>query len=154
MRSPLPVLTALLLCACQPRAPDGQPAPPPVPPPAEAPASRFEPMSPVSDFGAPITARGTEPFWAVTIDGTRLTLARPDRPEATFEAPGAAIQPGKAVWDAKAADGAAMRVTLYVSTCSDGMSDFSYPLTAEVELGAETLRGCAAKTAELRREGG
>ncbi|MFN3583742.1 COG3650 family protein [Phenylobacterium sp.] len=150
MRSPLPFLAALLLGACQPQDPDGAPAPPP----ADAPASRFEPMSPLSDFSGPIAARGTEPFWAVTIDGTRLTLARPDRTEMTFEAPGAAIQPGKAVWDARAADGAAMRVTLYVSTCSDGMSDLSYPLTAEVEVGSETLRGCAARTAELPREGG
>jgi len=147
MRNFLPLL--VLLAACQPRDPGGTP-----PPPTDAPASRFEPMQATSDFSGSITARGTEPFWAVTIDGTRLTLARPDRPEATFEAPGAAIQPGKAVWDAKAADGATLRVTLYVSTCSDGMSDLSYPMTAEVEIGSETLRGCAARTAELPREGG
>jgi uncharacterized membrane protein len=147
MRTPLPLLCALLLAACQPQAPEDGATPTPA-------APAVEPMSSVSDFGGPITARGTEPFWAVSIDGTRLTLTRPDRPAATFEAPGAAIQPGKAVWDAKAADGAAMRVTLYVSTCSDGMSDLSYPLTAEVEVGSETLRGCAAKTTELPREGG
>lgn len=149
MRPPL-ALCALLLAACQPQAPDGAPAPPP----AEAPASGFEPMQTTSDFGGPLTARGTEPFWALAIDGTRLTLTRPDLPPATFEAPGAAIQPGKAVWDAKAANGATLRVTLYVSTCSDGMSDLSYPMTAEVEVGSETLRGCAARTAELPREGG
>jgi len=71
-----------------------------------------------------------------------------------FEAPGAAIQPGRAVWVAKAADGQQLTVTFYVSECSDGMSDLKYPMTAEVVLMSETLRGCASKTAERPREGG
>ena len=87
------------------------------------------------------------------IDGTRLTLLRPDAPDAVFEAPGARIEPGKAMWEARRADGATMRVTLYVSECSDGMSDMRYPMAAEVEVAGESLRGCAAKTAELKPEG-
>ena len=63
------------------------------------------------------------------------------------------IEPGKGVWEAKAADGRTMKLTLYVSECSDGMSDLKYPMAAEAELsGSETLRGCAAKTADLARE--
>lgn len=146
MRRVIP-LAVVLLAACQPQAPDGEPAPPP----ADAPAAAPAPV--VSDFSQPMTARGTEPFWAVRIDGTTLTLLRPDAPEAAFQAPGATITPGRATWDARAAEGRTMRVTLFVSECSDGMSDLAYPMTAEVELDRETLRGCAAKTAELPREG-
>lgn len=144
------IAAALLTVACQPQTPDGEPAPPP----ADAPADRPAPHSTVSDFSQPMTARGTEPFWAVRIEGTRFTLLRPGQPEKVFEAPGARIQPGQAAWEAKAADGEVLKVTLYVSECSDGMSDLRYPMTAEVASGAETLRGCAAKTAELPREGG
>lgn len=150
MRHLLP-LAALLLCACQPKADE---APPPKT--QEAPATVNSAMPPgpmVSDFSQPMTARGTEPFWALRIDGTRFTLQRPDQPEVVFEAPGATVIPGRATWEARRADGAVMKVTLYVSECSDGMSDLKYPMTAEVELGAETFRGCAAKTAELPRVG-
>lgn len=149
MRRALPLL--LLLGACEPQDPNGQTAAPPLdaPPPAAA-----LPAAPaVSDFGQPLRALGTEPFWAVDVtDGTRLTLTRPDHPAATFEAPGATITPGRAVWMARAADARAMTLTLFVSECSDGMSDRRYPMTAEVELSGETLRGCAIPTAELAKE--
>ena len=42
-----------------------------------------------------------------------------------------------------------MTVTLYVSECSDGMSDLRYPMTAEVALAGETLRGCAIKLSDV-----
>jgi len=145
----LPIAAALLLAACQPQDPDGKPAPPPADAP-EAPA----PPSGSMDISRPITARGNEPFWALAIDGTRFTLTRPDHPELLAEAPGAAIQPGRATWIARGAKGEQLTVTLYVSECSDGMSDLKYPMSAEVTLLNETLRGCAAKTAELPREGG
>lgn len=142
-------LAALLLAACQPQDPDGKPAPPP----ADAPAAAA-PIGTTMDISRPITARGTEPFWALSIDGKAFRLTRPDRPDLTAEAPGAAISNGRAVWVAKTADGRQMTVTLYASACSDGMSDLEYPMTAEVVLLDEALRGCAAKTAELPREGG
>lgn len=142
---PLLPLAALVLCACQPQAPDGAAATEP----ADAPSAALAPPPTVLDLSQPIRALGTEPFWAVEIDGTALTLKRPDQPDAVFEAPGATVAGGQASWEARRADGAVMKVTLFVSECSDGMSDRRYPLTAEVEVGAETFRGCAAKTAEL-----
>ena len=138
----------LVLAACQPQAPDGQAAPPP----ADAPAASEAPSS-TMDISKPITAHGTEPFWGLTIDGKAFKLTRPDHPDVVAEAPGAAITSGRAIWIAKTADGQQITVTLYASECSDGMSDLKYPLTAEVVLLNETLRGCAAKTAELPREG-
>jgi uncharacterized membrane protein len=144
MKQALAAALALLgLTACQPQGPDGKPAPPP----AAAPAVNG-PLA-VSDFSRPMTARGTEPFWALSIDGTHFKLSRPDHPDVLAEAPGATIQPGQATWTAKAADGQAIKVTFYVSECSDGMSELRYPMTAEVTLTRESLRGCAAKTADL-----
>lgn len=142
-------LAALLLAACQPQDPEGKPAPPP----ADAPAAAT-PVGTTIDISKPITARGTEPFWALSIDGKSFRLTRPDRPELTAEAPGAAISNGRVIWIAKAADGRQVTVTLYASECSDGMSDLKYPMSAEVVMLDEELRGCAAKTAELPREGG
>jgi uncharacterized membrane protein len=147
----LGLLLPLCLAACQPQTPDGAPAVPP----ADAPKASDAPTTASTmDISRPITARGTEPFWALSIDGTTFKLSRPDQPDLAAEAPGAAIEPGRAVWIAKTADGRQLTVTLYGSECSDGMSDLKYPLTAEVVLLNETLRGCAAKTAELPREAG
>lgn len=144
-------VAALTLAACQPQDPDGKAATPP----ANAPAPTPAPATGGMDISQPITARGTEPFWALTVTGgTTFKLSRPGQPDLVAEAPGAAIQPGRATWIAKGAKGDQLTVTLYVSDCSDGMSDLKYPMTAEVTLLNENLRGCAAKTAELPREGG
>lgn len=140
----------VLVAACQPQAPDGQPAPPP----ADAPAATLPPASSNIDISQPITARGTEPFWALTINGKTFRLSRPDQPDVSATAPGAAIADGRATWIAKTTDGQQVTVTLYASECSDGMSDLKYPMTAEVALLNESLRGCAAKTAESPREAG
>ena len=143
MKRMLPLLLlCLAACGDEPAAPKA------------APAASPDPAARVTDFSQPMTARGNEPFWALVMDGTRFTLKRPDQADVVFETPGAAITPGRATWVARSADGRQLTVTLYVSDCSDGMSDLKYPMTAEVTLVNESLRGCAAKTAELPREGG
>ncbi len=144
------LIAALVLCACQPQERAGAPASPPADtpgPPSKAPP----PAVRVSDFSQPMKAVGTEPFWSLAIDGTSFRLTGVDRTELVATAPGAAIQPGRAVWVARAEDGRQMTVTLYVSECSDGMSDRTYPMTAEVVLLNETLRGCAIAAASLQR---
>lgn len=155
MRAALPLM-ALALAACSPPAPDGQAASPSADAPVVAGVKEVTPKEArkisTTDFSKPMLARGNEPFWAVRMDGTRFTLMRPDHPELAFEAPGATIGPGRGVWNAKAADGQTLTVTLYVSDCNDGMSDIAYPFTAEVEFAGETLRGCAAKQSELAKE--
>ena len=122
--------------------------------PAADPALAQDPSQRVSDFSQPMTARGNEPFWALVMNGTNFTLKRPDHPDVAFTTPGAAIQAGRATWIATSADGQPLTVTLYISDCSDGMSDLTYPMTAEVVLRNESLRGCAMKTADLPRAGG
>lgn len=106
-----------------------------------------------SDFSGDIDARGTEPFWAVKIRGTQLTLTRPDAPDLVAQAPGAVIQPGSATWTGATPDGGTLKVSLYISPCSDGMSDLSYPMAAEVAVGTTIMGGCAAKTAQMPKEG-
>jgi len=140
-------LTLLVLAACSPRDdnPREQLAKEPAP---SVPAATT--TGTVTDFSQPMIARGTEPFWAVEMNGTTFTLKRPDQPDTVFNAPGAQISPGRGVWPAAAADGRRMTVTLYVSDCSDGMSDLRYPMAAEVAFeGGETLRGCAAKVSDM-----
>lgn len=147
MKRVLAILSLLALAACQPQDPNGKAAPAPADEPADAQVAENAP----SDFSKPMTARGTEPFWSLSIDGAHFTFSRPGQPDLVAEAPGAAIQPGRATWIAKAADGAQLTVILYVSECSDGMSDHRYPMSAEVTLLNHTLHGCAAKTAEMPR---
>jgi uncharacterized membrane protein len=130
------MVALLALAACGPK-----PAPP------AAPAAPAAPVKAASgDFSKPMEARGTEPFWALSIQGTTLTLTRPDQPVVTAIAPGAVIQPNQASWTGKMADGQEMKVTLYASACSDGMSDHTYGFAAEVDVpGGSPLSGCADK---------
>jgi uncharacterized membrane protein len=138
------VLAALLLAACGSREPVNASADPNARPPPPAPTA--------ADFSQDMTARGNEPFWALKMQGTTFTLVRPGETDVVFQAPGATIVPGMGKWSARAADGRTLDVTLYVSDCSDGMSDQRYPMSAELTLANETtLSGCAAKTAELSK---
>lgn len=148
-------LTLLALAACQPQDPEGKTAAPPADAPAATAAAAPAAASGAMDIGQPITARGTEPFWAVEItDGVKFRLTRPDQPDLIAEAPGAAMSPDGVTWVAKGAKGEQLTVNLKKADCSDGMSDLRYPMSAEVVLPNEVLKGCAAKTAELPREGG
>jgi uncharacterized membrane protein len=140
MRAILAVL-ALTLTACS------RPPPEPAPPARSAPAPPA--AARVQDYSRPITARGNEPFWALTLVGTQLTLKRPGQPDTVFIAPGAQITPGQARWTATSADGRTLTLTLFQSACSDGMSELSYPMTAEVAVDGGTLDGCAILTAQI-----
>lgn len=143
----LAVVSILGMAACQPQDPDGKAAPPPADAPVATPSGGM-------DIGQPITARGTEPFWAVEItDGVKFRLTRPDQADLLAEAPGAAISPDGATWVAKGPKGEQLTISLKVAACSDGMSDLKYPMSAQVVLPNQVLKGCAAKTAELPREG-
>ena len=154
VRRPLLVLSLLSgVAACQPQAPDGAPAPPPADAPAViAPAptgpapTAPSPASLPAELSGDLDARGTEPFWAVSIRKGQLVLTRPDHPDVKAAAASARMEGNKAVWTAQF-DGKPLVVGIWAQACSDGMSDRDYRLTAEVEVGAVTLKGCAAKTA-------
>jgi uncharacterized membrane protein len=135
----LAVVALFALAACSPK-------------PAASPPPAAPPKTVAGDYSRPLDARGTEPFWNVAIRGTTLTLTRPDQPILIATAPGAAIQPNQASWTAKTPDGRELKVTLYTSTCSDGMSDHVYPYSAEVDVPGESpLSGCADTAAALAK---
>ena len=97
------------------------------------------------DVSKDIQAKGAKPDWSLKVSkGTQFTLTRPGKPAVQGAAPGAAIS-GKGVsWQAKAADGRPLHVSLQNGTCTVG--GLQYPMTAKVSLGGETLSGCAGPT--------
>lgn len=103
--------------------------------PASAPAAA--PLDPA--FAGNILARGTEPFWAVQVRARALTLKRPGFPDVSVDHDGPRMEGDAAVWG-----GDAFQLTLRKGTCSDGMSDNAYPMTAEALIAGETFKGCAA----------
>ncbi len=135
MRLALAVVAALTVAACsQPTEPTPEPAEPAV-------------LGGV-DLGQPLRALGTEPFWAVEITPDTLTYSGVDRPERRASHTGPTVQGTTAVYTGAVGDDALV-VTLMATECSDGMSDRTYPLAARVEVGGETLIGCAASLADL-----
>ena len=104
------------------------------------------------DLNQPLRALGTEPFWGVDITPESLTYSAVDHPGLTTRNPGPTVQGTTAVYASSAADGSTLVVTLIATECSDGMSDRVYPLTARVEMGSQTLAGCAASVAFLESE--
>jgi uncharacterized membrane protein len=149
----LAAVSSLVLAACQPQAPDGSPASAP----ADAPAAAASPEASsvavaATPYDPPLSARGTEPFWALEVAEQTLTLTRPDAEPLAMANPGMRMEGQKATWDALSA-GARLYIVAEVKPCSDGMSDLSYPLTIEVRTGDLSLKGCGAKTAEMPREG-
>lgn len=144
MRLPLLALALLGLVACSDsgKTPTG-----------EAPAA---PPAPVTlgdvDLNQPVRAIGTEPFWGIEITPQSLTYTAVDHPGLTAANPGPTIQGTTAVYAAAGGDGTTLVVTLIATECSDGMSDRIYPLTARVELGSQTLNGCAASAAFLQSQ--
>ncbi len=143
----LPALAVLALWGCQPQSPDGAPAPPPADAPPEPPKPKV--------FSGDLDARGTEPFWAVSIRADKITLTRPDPDKPVAAANPGVVEDGRnAVWSTMA-DGKPFIVTLSEEEpCSDGMSDLQYPYKAVVTLGDLTFRGCANRTGLAPREGG
>lgn len=105
------------------------------------------------DLDQPIRVLGTEPFWAVEITPQGLTYSGVDRPEQTAANPGLILQGSVVSWTTTTSDGAELKVTLTATDCSDGMSDRVYPLAAQVEIGDETLTGCAAGADAIARAG-
>lgn len=139
-------LTALaVLAACSPAPDTSEPAEPAA---AAAPA-----VLAGVDLSRPLRALGTEPFWAVELTGSELVYSGVDRPEQRAPQGRPRMQGTMATWEATTTQGTPLTVTLTATECSDGMSDRTYPLTALVKVGEETLTGCAATTAAIMSTG-
>jgi uncharacterized membrane protein len=93
---------------------------------------------------APLRGIGTEPFWAVQVEGRCVTYSHPED------------QQGTRIWTRYTSDAAgsiwrgALGTQPFIlrmrkqPRCSDGMSDQRYPFALELTVGGEQRSGCAA----------
>ncbi len=135
-RLTLLVLTSLLFRGCA--SSRSQPAP----------SSLFAGLN----LDQPVRALGTEPFWAVDVQGDELVYSGVNRPEQRARV-GRVISAGEVVFRGTTASGVVLTVTLMPSACSDGMSDRVYPFVARVQVGGEHLSGCAGSVAAIMSAG-
>ena len=105
------------------------------------------------DLAGDLRLIGTEPFWGVDMQGAQIVYSGVGRPEQTAVRPEPVIAGTTATWSSTASTGAELVVTVIDTPCSDGMSDRTYPLTARVVIGDETLNGCAATPGALASVG-
>jgi hypothetical protein len=122
--------------------------------PADAPAG----VAPGPDYAGDFDLVGTEPFWAGRVRDEALTLDRMEGGAVSLSNPGVRIDGEQGVWDAEqpaeaGAEGHRLVFRLTPQPCSDGMSDRVFSHAAEVWLDGATLRGCAARTEDLARQG-
>lgn len=106
----------------------------PLPPHGSPPSPAMNTAPPSSETR--YRAMGTEPFWAITVKGSNLTLERPDH--APLHLPIARTDDGRAI--RYLGDGLAMVVT--EGPCSDGMSDAVWADRVSVAFGEGTFKGC------------
>ena len=112
----------------------------------ESPASADTPMAKRApgDEAPPMQifrAFGTEPFWGVNVEGTRLTYTTPDD-QAGVVMEGTRKTLADGVEISGQHDGKPFVLTVGSGTCSDGMSDNTYSLVATFRFGEIDYKGC------------
>lgn len=87
-------------------------------------------------------AFGTEPFWSVNVEGNTLTYTTPeDQVGIVLHGMRRSIDGGMEIDGSD--DGVSFALTVKAGTCSDGMSDNVYELTAGFRYGDMDYKGCA-----------
>lgn len=130
MRQPLLLVLPCLLVACQ-QATDTATVPGTSP-------QGFSAIAPdeVISFG------GTEPFWGGKVAGSELTYSTPENVEGAVIAIKRFTGQGGLGFSGSL-DGRSFDLLITQGTCSDGMSDRTYPFVATLKLGGEVREGCA-----------
>ena len=137
---------SLLLVACQPSQPPADPAPPaavvaPATPAAETPSAKRVPGQEAVEPLRIFRAFGTEPFWGVNVEDTRLTYTTPeDQAGVVMEGTRKTLADGVEITGEH--DGKPFVLTVGNGTCSDGMSDNTYSLVATFRFGEIDYKGC------------
>lgn len=90
-----------------------------------------------------VTALGTEPFWNARIEGGTLIYTTPEDQKGRKIAVERRDTAIGAVFSGKL-DDEALVLTLAKRTCSDGMSDRDYSLSAVLSIGSQQRIGCAS----------
>ncbi|MBD2164744.1 hypothetical protein H6G04_10050 [Calothrix membranacea FACHB-236] len=92
-------------------------------------------------------ARGTEPFWSVTVSKSAIIYSSPDKPKQTFPYTKPLTAQGRPADLVRVYRLKDKRNSILIikqdDTCSDGMSDKNYPYSATLILGNQVLDGCA-----------
>lgn len=92
---------------------------------------------------APLRALGTEPFWNARIEGRCVTYSNPEDQKGTRLWTRYTPARGGGTWSGSL-NGRRFELRIRPGPgCSDGMSDRTYPLAAELTLGGERRQGCA-----------
>ena len=91
---------------------------------------------------AKLLALGTEPFWAARVEGRCVTYSHPEDQKGVRSGP--ALHPARAAGTWSGAWAGAVRAEDPPQRgCSDGMSDKSFPLAADIVVEGERRSGCA-----------
>ncbi|HYW16572.1 MAG TPA: hypothetical protein VE891_10535 [Allosphingosinicella sp.] len=138
--APPRALSSAFVAAC------GEGAASPAAPPA-APAGAGSPCL-VQDGkalpAAAFRALGTEPFWNARVEGRCVTYSHPEDQKGTRIWARFTPARGGGTWSGSL-EGKRFELRIRPGAgCSDGMSDRSYPLAAELVAGGERRQGCAA----------
>ena len=137
---------SLLLVACQPSQPPADPAPPaavvaPATPAAETPSAKRVPGQEAVEPLRIFRAFGTEPFWGVNVEDTRLTYTTPeDQAGVVMEGTRKTLADGVEITGEH--DGKPFVLTVGNGTCSDGMSDNTYSMVSTFRYGDIDYKGC------------
>lgn len=92
-----------------------------------------------------LKALGTEPFWAAEVEGRCVTYKTPEDQQGTRVWTHVGTGPQGPVWNG-ALRGRQFQLVVKPaapSGCSDGMSDKTYPMDAELRVDGEIRNGCA-----------
>lgn len=143
---------SLLLIACNPSQPPAEPPPPaeatapaapagPAMPAAAAPAAKRVAGEENADPLRIFRAFGTEPFWNVNVENSRLIFTTPeDQAGVVMEGTRRALADGVEI--AGQHEGKAFVLTVSSGTCSDGMSDNTYSMVSTFRYGKIDYKGC------------
>lgn len=122
------VVSGSLAAACQPLS-DGQTAPP---------KEAFDAIAEQET----IRLVGTEPFWGGTVARGELVYTSLEN-QAGERIAVKRFAGNSGLGFSGTRNGQPLDLTITLGTCSDGMSDRSYPYTATLRLGSEQRSGCA-----------
>jgi uncharacterized membrane protein len=139
------IVAAAAACRKAPAPPAATTAAAPEPPPS-TPGATWDPWDDARSRGIDIRALGNEPGWFLEIDNEkwmRLLYAYGER-QATTPVPKPVVANGTTTYESEGG-GHMLRARISEQTCSDGMSDQSYPLTVAVTIDGVDLKGCGRR---------
>lgn len=108
--------------------------PPATPPPVK--------LSGTAQVPAKLRALGTEPFWGIDIDGTKLVYTTPEDQKGQTITATRDDSSISSTWTGTL-KGKKFEVSIVPEKCSDGMSDTEYPFSAWLSTGGAMRHGCA-----------